>query len=185
MNTVWAHAKHPLGYLPAWLFERWYHKKTARIFKKVDYWGISYYAYIPFTPFPITEIDKPGKLARRNMPHDKMWGYEPRGLYRILKKVHRWQKKPIIIIENGICTDDSQVRIQSIKDYLKLCHQAIAEGLDIKGYIHWSTWDNFEWNLGPTYRFGLVQVDLVTKNRKMTAAGDFYARVCEENAITI
>lgn len=183
MNTLWAHAKNPLAIPATWLLERWYHKKTAKVFKKIDYWGVSYYAYIPFTPFPVTEVEKPGLLDRMQLPHDKMWGYEPKGLYRILKKLHKWEKKPIIILESGMCTDDPQKRIQSIKDYLKYCHKAIDEGLDIRGYIHWSTWDNFEWNLGPTFRFGLVRVDLHTKDRHMTAAGQFYAKLTQENAV--
>ena len=185
MNTLWAQAKHPLAYLPAWWFERWYHRKTSRIFNKVDYWGLSYYAYIPFTPFPVTEIEKPGKLAKLKIPHDDMWGYQPEGLYRILKKVHRWRKRPIIILESGICTEDPKRRIQSIRDYLSCIHKAIGEGIDIRGYIHWSTWDNFEWNLGPSYRFGLVYVDLDTKNRYLTPAGEFYARLTTENAVDV
>ncbi|MDZ7648229.1 MAG: family 1 glycosylhydrolase [Cytophagales bacterium] len=35
----------------------------------------------------------------------------------------------------------------------------MKKGIDIRGYYHWSAWDNFEWNLGPTYRFGLYTCD--------------------------
>jgi beta-glucosidase len=58
-----------------------------------------------------------------------------------------------------------------------VCDQAARDGADIRGYIHWSTWDNFEWHLGPTYRFGLVRVDLDTMQREMTEAGRFYAEL--------
>ncbi|MCB0566252.1 MAG: family 1 glycosylhydrolase, partial [Phaeodactylibacter sp.] len=91
----------------------------------------------------------------------------------------------LIMAESGICTDDPQRRIQAIKDYLKVCHRAIQEGVVLKGFIHWSTWDNFEWNLGPTYRFGLVRVDLKTMEREMTKAGTFFAKVAEENAVSV
>ena len=51
--------------------------------------------------------------------------------------------------------------------------------------MHWSTWDNHEWHLGPTYRFGLVEVNFQTMERKMTAAGDFYNKLTQENQIVV
>jgi beta-glucosidase len=60
----------------------------------------------------------------------------------------------------------------------------MADGVDLRGYIHWSTWDNFEWHLGPTYRFGLVQVNLDTCDRTVTEAGLFYERVVAENGLS-
>ena len=106
-------------------------------------------------------------------------------LKEILLRFHHKYKKPIWITENGVCTEDSQFRIQSINDYLTAMHEAIAEGVDVIGYTHWSTWDNFEWNLGPTYRFGLVKVDLETKDRTMTDAGLYYAKITGQNFVDI
>lgn len=185
LNTVWFKAHNFLGYIPAKLCDWWFHWRTAKLFEKVDYWGVSYYAYILLNPFPITEIDKPGKLDKMGLPHDDMWAYKPEGLGKHIRAIYKRYKKPIIITENGICTEDSQKRIASIKDYLKICHELIEEGIPLKGYIHWSAWDNFEWNLGPTFRFGLVRIDLKTKDRTMTEAGVFYSKVTSENAITI
>ncbi|MCB0631840.1 MAG: family 1 glycosylhydrolase [Saprospiraceae bacterium] len=183
LNTVWFEAIHPLGRLPAYMADRWFHRKASRYFSNVDFWGLSYYAYVPFNPKPITEINKPGKLARLGIKHDKMWGYRPEGLGRMLRKFHNWYKKPLIVVENGICTDDPDVRIQSIKDYLQVIDRVMEEGIPVQGYIHWSTFDNFEWNLGPGYRFGLVAVDPVTKDRRMTRAGEFYAEVTQTGRV--
>ena len=184
-NTCYFKAKNPLGWIPAAFTDWWFHTFAAGFFKKVDYWGLSYYAYILFDPFPITVPDNPEKFEQMGIPHDKMWGYNPEGLARNLRRFHRRFKKPMVITENGICTDDSAVRIASIKDYLTICHQAIADGIDLKGYVHWCTWDNFEWALGPTYRFGLVTVNLETMERTMTQAGRFYAKVAKENGVEI
>lgn len=185
-NTCYFKAKNPLGWLPAAFTDWWFHTYARKCFDaKMDYWGLSYYAYILFDPLPITELDRPGELAKLGLPHDKMWGYNPKGLERNLRRFHNWYGKPMVITENGICTDDSDRRIDSIKDYLTFCHQLIQEGIDLKGYVHWSTWDNFEWAIGPTYRFGLIRVDFETMERTMTKAGIFYQKVAEENGVEV
>ncbi len=186
LNTSYFQPLNALGVLPARFADWWYNRRAAKLFlHKMDYWGISYYAYVPMNPFPITELDHPGKLDQLKIRHDKMWGYYPEGLGIILKRLYNQKKMPVIIVENGICTDDPAERIRSIMEYLHVIYNTIQSGVNIRGYIHWSTWDNFEWNLGPTYRFGLVHVNNFTKNRTMTEAGLFYAKITSENAVEI
>lgn len=184
-NTVDFHGLNIFGKLVAKFADWWFIDFAAKHFAQLDYWGLSYYAHIPLNPFPITEIDHPGKLAKMGYAHDKMWAYKPESFRGIIRRFHKKYGKPIMITENGICTDDSDVRIASIKDYLTIMHEVIEEGIDLRGYIHWSTWDNFEWNLGPTYRFGLVRIDLETMERKMTPAGAYYAQVTRDNGLEI
>jgi beta-glucosidase len=183
LNTAWFEAIHPLGRIPAYLADRWFHRTASRYFTNVDFWGLSYYAYIPFNPKPITEINKPGKLQQLGIKHDKMWGYRPEGLGHMLRRFHKWYQKPLIVAENGICTDDPAERIQSIKDYLQVIDRVMEEGIPVQGYIHWSTFDNFEWNLGSSYRFGLVAIDPETKDRTMTTAGEFYAELTKTGRV--
>ena len=184
-NTAWFEGLNLLGKLPAAFTDWWFHKYSASFFEKLDYWGVSYYAYIPFTPSPVTEIEQPGRLAKMNIPHDKMWGYRPEGLGRNIRNIYKRYKKPIIVTENGICTKDPEVRKRSLVDYLTICHELIEEGVELKGYIHWSTFDNFEWDLGPTFTFGLVSVNMDTMDRTMTTAGEFYEQICKDNAIEV
>lgn len=178
--------------------ENWWSKPFARLadhyfmevipdafLEGVDYLGMSYYALIPLNPFPITEIDTPGKLKEMGRPHDGMWQYHPEGMKTSIERYHQRYKLPIIITESGICTNDCQVRINSIKDYLSLLHQCIQSGIDLRGYFHWSTIDNFEWNLGTSYRFGLVNVDFATGNRTLKKSGEFYAQVVKNNGVEI
>ncbi len=174
-----------LGKIPAAFTGWWFHRYAAKPFRQVDFWGLSYYAHVPFDPFPIDEVGRPGRLDKLGIPRDNMWGYYPEGLKKRLKEFHKRYRKPVIVTENGVCTDDPHRRIQSIKDYLKICHEAIREGVDLQGYIHWSTWDNFEWDLGPTFRFGLVYVNNFNKDRQMTPAGMFYSQITKENAVDI
>jgi beta-glucosidase len=185
LNTACFEGRGFLGKLVAGLVRWWFMSRAARPFERCDFWGLSYYAYMVFDPFPMDAISRKKDLEKAGIPHDKMWGYHPEGLGEVLRIFHKKYGKPIFITENGICTDDPQQRIGAIKDYLKVCHQAIQEGIDLQGYIHWSTMDNFEWHLGPSFRFGLVRVNFETMERSMTSAGEFYEKVVRENGVDV
>jgi beta-glucosidase len=43
--------------------------------------------------------------------------------------------------------------------------RCLDDGIDLRGYVHWSLLDNFEWVLGYGMRFGLVEVDRQTFKR--------------------
>ena len=184
-NTAIFRGLSPLGKIAARFTHWWFIEKAASYFETCDYWGLSYYALVLFKPGPITETDTPGKLEEMGYVHDKMWAYYPEGLGEMIQHFHNKYKKPILITENGICTADPLARIESIKDYLKICHNVISNGVDLIGYIHWSTFDNFEWHLGNSYQFGLISVDMNTMQRKMTEAGRFYSKICKENAVEV
>jgi beta-glucosidase len=69
---------------------------------------------------------------------------------------------PILITENGIATDDDTQRIAYTEGALRGLGEAIAAGADVRGYLHWSLMDNFEWFSGYGPKFGLVAVDRET-----------------------
>jgi len=185
LNTACFEGANILGRPVAAFVRWWFMTRAARPFKKCDFWGLSYYAYMLFDPFPIDAMDRVADLEKRGIPHDKMWGYRPEGFGEIMRAFAKKYSKPVIVTENGICTDDPKKRIQALKDYLKVCHEAIGAGVNLLGYIHWSTWDNFEWHLGPTYRFGLVRVNFDTMERTMTDAGLFYEKIAKENGLDV
>jgi beta-glucosidase len=62
-------------------------------------------------------------------------------------------------------------------------HDAIAQGVALRGYCHWSFMDNFEWALGYAQRFGLVHVDYETLERTVKDSGRYYSRVIRANAV--
>jgi beta-glucosidase len=51
---------------------------------------------------------------------------------------------------------------------------AIARGVDIRGYFVWSLLDNFEWASGYSKRFGLYYVDYPTQTRILKHSGAWY-----------
>jgi beta-glucosidase len=72
---------------------------------------------------------------------------------------------PIIVTENGVATSDDTRRIAYIDGALQALHGAIDDGIDVRGYFHWSFIDNFEWTDGYSTTFGLVAVDRATFER--------------------
>lgn len=102
------------------------------------------------------------------------WPVTPECLYWGPKFLYERYHCPIYITENGMsCHDivslDGNVhdpnRIDFLQRYLKELQKASDEGVDIRGYFHWSLTDNFEWAKGYQERFGLIYVDFQTQER--------------------
>jgi len=174
-----------LGWFPAKLSDWWFMEYVPSHFEKVDYFGMSYYTRISHDPLPINHLETPEKLKALGRKHDDLWEYHPEGLRTCLDRYWSKYKKPIIITENGVCDESDFLRLQAIQDYAQIVHQAIKDGLDIKGYYFWSAWDNFEWHLGPSMRFGLYECDAVTKERLRRPSGELYSRLAHSRKITV
>jgi len=171
------------GHILAKIFDYWFMVYGADHFRKVDFQGMSYYCRMPFRPLPVTEIDNPGQLKALGRRYDQMWEYKPVEFYHIIHRYWKKYKKPIIITESGICTDRDDVRIQAIQEYAYWIRKAMDEGVQIKGLFHWSTIDNHEWNLGLSYRFGLVRVNFENGDRRMTDAGIYYSQLAKNQSL--
>jgi beta-glucosidase len=174
-----------LGWFPARLADWWFMDYVPSHFEKVDFFGMSYYTRISHDPLPIDHLEMPWKLKALGKKHDDLWEYHPEGLRTCLDRYWSKYKKPIIITENGVCDESDFLRLQAIQDYAQITHQAIQDGIDIKGYYFWSTWDNFEWHLGPSMRFGLYECDPVTKERLRRPSGELYSRLAHSGKISI
>lgn len=184
-NAVVFSAENVLGWFPARLSDWWFMEYVPDHFTKVDFFGMSYYARLSHDPLPITYLDTPHKIKALGKPHDDMWEYHPEGLRTCLDRYWKKYRKPMVITENGVCDSSDELRQQAILDYAAIIHQALADGLDIRGYYWWSTWDNFEWHLGPTYRFGLYECDLETKARRKRKSAEVYAKLAHAKEIVM
>jgi len=109
------------------------------------------------------------------------WQIFPEGIANVLRKAAR-NKKPIYITENGLADCKDEYRGKFIQEHLKFVLQAISEGVDIRGYFHWSLLDNFEFveMRGFWPRFGLVEVDYKTQKRTIRESAWEYKRMIEE-----
>jgi len=90
------------------------------------------------------------------------WPNRPDALETSIR--HTWevtQGTPVLVTENGIATADDHTRISYTERALNGLLAAVGDGIDVRGYLHWSALDNYEWgNWGPT--FGLIAVDRKT-----------------------
>lgn len=113
---------------------------------------------------------------------DLGWELHPEGIYHVLVDLKRYNK-PIYITENGLADATDEKRTWFITNILKFTHQAIQEGVNVKGYLHWSLIDNFEWDKGFFPRFGLVEVDFETMERKPRASALVYRDIIKNKGI--
>ena len=118
------------------------------------------------------------------------WPVTPEALYWGPKFYYDRYKKPIYITENGMANTDFMFsdghvhdpqRIEFLSRYLKCLKNACSDGVDVRGYFHWSLMDNFEWAYGYQKRFGLIYVDYGTQKRTMKDSALWYKNVIETN----
>ncbi|PIQ85566.1 MAG: hypothetical protein COV74_08740 [Candidatus Omnitrophica bacterium CG11_big_fil_rev_8_21_14_0_20_45_26] len=154
----------------------------------LDFWGLNYYTrdFIHFKPSFSRELfgEVCTQTHHRETGERNMMGWEiyPAGLYDCLMALSKF-KLPILITENGICTDDDHQRERFIQTHLFMVARAVMEGASVIGYLHWSLLDNFEWHWGFGPRFGLVAVDYQTQKRRIKLSGQMLSRICETGQI--
>jgi hypothetical protein len=86
------------------------------------------------------------------------WEIHPEGLHRAIVSAAR-SGLPVYVTENGIATADDAQRIAYMRDHLAQVARAIAEGVDVRGFHYWSSFDNFEWAEGYRPTFGMIGID--------------------------
>lgn len=123
-----------------------------RVRKQQDFVGINYYFTDYYTGLMKAENPK--------VPiNDMGWYMEPEGLYPLLIRTWAHYKKPIFVTENGVADHNDEYRRWWIEETIVAMERALSEGVDLRGYFHWSLLDNFEWAYGWWPKFGLVAVD--------------------------
>src|SRR3989344_933167 len=86
------------------------------------------------------------------------WQIHPEGIYNALMELKRYNL-PLYVSESGIADAKDQYRESFIKKSLEAVHRAITDGAPVKGYLHWSLLDNYEFVEGYAMQFGLVHID--------------------------
>ncbi|MEG3175398.1 family 1 glycosylhydrolase [Sphingomonas sp. RB3P16] len=101
----------------------------------------------------------------------------PASLANAVRYVHAQTNLPILVTEHGLGTTDDRLRANLIPAALTHLRAAIADGIPVEGYIHWSLLDNYEWGGSDKARFGLVAVDRATFRRTPKPSASVLTRI--------
>ncbi|WP_185995986.1 GH1 family beta-glucosidase [Nocardioides campestrisoli] len=184
----------------------------ALIGAPLDVLGVNFYHGNAVSGHPHTEVmardaDKPPRptsspfvgsehvtFPSRPLPVTDMgWEVQPDGLRRLLVRLHdEYGAPPIYLTETGAAFADAPDgqgrvhdpdRIAFLDAYLRATQEAIAAGVDVRGFFHWSLMDNFEWAFGYAKRFGLVHVDYADQRRTPKSSAHWYAELARTSTL--
>lgn len=161
---------------------------------KMDFLGINMYsrgiqAYHPEGIFKASGVRNPAALYTA-----MDWEVCSESLYDLLIDIkHNYHNIEVIIAENGAAFEDTvspdgQIhdhhRVAYLKDHIEAVYRAILEGCHVTRYYAWSLFDNFEWGLGYSKRFGIIRVDYDTLKRTIKDSGYAYQQIIQSRGIT-
>lgn len=174
--TLSLHDIQPVEGGEAYAEENWKEEFTHYLpyIEKDDFFGLQNYTR--------SIVDANGELpVPEGKPRTQM-GYEyyPESLEHVIRAVAKDLHIPILITENGVAASDDRERvafIETVSEGVKACMQ---DEIPVIGYLHWSLMDNFEWQLGFSKTFGLIEVDRTTMERKPKESFYKMAEIWEE-----
>lgn len=118
--------------------------------RKTDFIGVNFYFTDSYKGFSIVHDD--------SLVSDLGWEMKPDNLQHILKRLGR-RNRPLIVMETGVADRNDRFRKDWLNGTIRSVQQAIADGVNVQGYLHWSLFDNFEWAYGRWPCFGLIGID--------------------------
>jgi len=161
----------PFNKIVAWFMNWWWtHRFMKRVYQYCDSIGLNYYFHRKFgdtKTYAKTDMD---------------WDIYPEGIYNSLMMLKRYNL-PLFVAESGLADAKDDRRADYITRQVQGVWQAIQDGADVRGHFCWSLLDNYEWALGFEKRFGLVEVDFKTQERKIRPSAYVYKEICEQNAV--
>jgi len=125
-----------------------------------DFFGLQNYTREVYGPEGVVPPAEGAELTQMR------YVYCPEALGEVIRKVARDWRGPIIVTEHGVATDNDERRVNFIRRGLEGLCSCIDDGIDVRGYMHWSSFDNFEWQSGYSMTFGLIAVDRTTQERQ-------------------
>jgi beta-glucosidase len=167
----------------------WSDEDMHLIKQPIDFLGVNYYTrrverYHPdHLPLKTKHVPQP-----QHIETDTKWEVYPEALTHVLLWVtERYGKPAVYITENGAAfydpphtidgKIDDPLRVEYYRQHLRAAYEAMKKGVNLKGYYAWSLFDNYEWSLGYSKRFGIVHVDYSTQQRTIKSSGRYYAEV--------
>lgn len=169
-------------------FEAYKNRFLNKILKKcADWWWNfsflnavkNYQDFIGLNHYFHNRIKNGFNKNENKITSDMGWELYPESIYCALKDLKKYGRL-IYITESGLADAQDAKRAWYIRETVRQIKRAIAEGVDVRGYFHWSLLDNFEWADGFWPRFGLVEIDYRTLKRKIRPSAWEYKKIIEK-----
>ncbi len=175
-------------------FPKGFEEEAAGIKGRLDFIGVNYYQRTRYRHSALTPFTRAKEHRDPSAARSAMWEIYPQGLYRFLLRLRdEYGNPPCMITENGYplpesggrdARDDTE-RIAYLADHIAMVGKAIEQGVDCRGYFHWTLMDNFEWAYGNSMRFGLLRTDFATQERQWRKSAYMYQDLIRNNALTV
>jgi beta-glucosidase len=105
------------------------------------------------------------------------WENYPAALEESIRHFAKRIPTPILVTENGIAAHDDARRVEWIRQTVAGLRRCITDGIDLRGYLYWSAMDNFEWLEGYNPKFGLIEIDRDTQERRPKESARYLGQV--------
>ncbi|MBK8267471.1 MAG: glycoside hydrolase family 1 protein [Planctomycetes bacterium] len=126
-----------------------------KIAASCDWIGFNY--YMAETATPLMRILQTLRIGENCS--DCGWRIDADGMAIEIAGLAKRYGKPMLITENGISTCDDRKRSLYLLKHVNAVRRAMLAGHDVRGYMHWSLMDNYEWADGYGEKFGLCELD--------------------------
>ncbi|WP_232230146.1 family 1 glycosylhydrolase [Bacillus sp. J37] len=157
--------------------EKWnrYFLQFLDMMDEDDFFGLQNYTREIYGPNGQIQPDQHTEVTQMG------YEYHPEALGKVVEDVAKSVTIPIMVTENGVATANDKKREEFIQRALTSLHACIEKGIEVIGYLHWSTFDNFEWQSGYSMQFGLIEVDRTTQERIPKNSAYLLGKVAKEN----
>src|SRR3546814_342250 len=178
-------------YGEAW--QDWSAEDLALARQRLDFLGVNYYTRGVVRADDTAFLTRAAPVPQPRSTHMTTgWEVSPQALTDMLVWVQaEYGDIPLYVTENGAAfydppcavngAIDDPLRVDYLRTHIAAVGEAIARGVDVRGYMLWSLLDNLEWTLGYAQRFGIVHVDFETQARTLKNSAHSYRDVISPN----
>ena len=172
----------------------------ARLAAPMDFVGINYYTRAVTEDDPTAWPTRSRTVRNPDAEYSDLdWEIHPAGLTRVLEWVRdRYTRLPLYVTENGCALPEPAVlpagaggrlddprRVAYLRSHAAAVRDALAAGVDVRGYFAWSLLDNLEWGHGFSKRFGVLHVDHATQVRTPKASASYLRELAVSNGAVL
>ncbi|WP_018659169.1 glycoside hydrolase family 1 protein [Allofustis seminis] len=162
----------------------------------IDFLGVNFYQPLRVkAPTDTTQVlpFEPWEMPGRRMNPHRGWEIYPESLYDIaLNLKDNYGNIDWVVAENGMGVEGEEqffengqiqddYRIDFFKEHLEQLHRGIQEGANCHGYLVWTFIDCWSWLNAYKNRYGLVELDLETGQRRIKKSGEWFKKLSENN----